>query len=453
VRLFRLWYLTKEIIGIQKEFLMKHEQKSLSNDLPAALGGAPVFVQTGVSQFPALDRWRQITEEEARVAYEMTLRNELSGGTPVVRQFEQEWRERIGSKYAITTMNGTSALYSAYFGVGVGPGDEVICPTYTWICTIAPVPLLGARPVFCESNPETLMADPADIRHRITERTAAIVVVHLWGNVCDMDEVMKISGETGIPVIEDCSHAHGASYKGRPVGSFGQAACWSLQGSKPTSAGEGGVIATNDTEIFERACLVGQVNRIRGLDLVTEKYAEFQPLGLGMKFRAHPLGIGIAQVQLRKLKELNARRAAYIEAVEAGLADIPGLQPVKTYPGVERGGFYGFPTLHVQEHGGLSTKAFIEALQKEGLPANDGGYPLLHTLPLFAKGFDIFTRNRGPLCGDYPGYKPGDFPITERMRERLVFLPVLSDPVPEAADSILSAIRKVAQHAEQLVKM
>ena len=263
---------------------------------------------------------------------------------------------------------------------------------------------------------------------------------------------MKISDETGIPVIEDCSHAHGASYKGQPVGSFGQVACWSLQGSKPASAGEGGVIVTNDTEIFERACLIGQVNRIRGLDLVTEKYAEFQPLGLGMKFRAHPLGIGIAQVQLRKLNELNARRAKYIEAVEAGLAELPGLQPVKTYPGVKRAGFYGFPTLHIpEEHGGLPTKAFIEALRKEGLPASDGGYPLLHTLPLFAKGFDMFTRNRGPLCGDYPGYKLGDFPVTERMRERLVFLPVLSNPVPEAADSVLAAIRKVAQHAEELI--
>lgn len=296
------------------------------------------------------------------------------------------------------------------------------------------------------------MVDAADIRRRITKRTAAIVVVHLWGNICDMDEIMKISDETGIPVIEDCSHAHGASYKGQPVGSFGQVACWSLQGSKPASAGEGGVIVTNDTEIFERACLIGQVNRIRGLDLVTEKYAEFQPLGLGMKFRAHPLGIGIAQVQLRKLNELNARRAKYIEAVEAGLAELPGLQPVKTYPGVKRAGFYGFPTLHIpEEHGGLPTKAFIEALRKEGLPASDGGYPLLHTLPLFAKGFDMFTRNRGPLCGDYPGYKLGDFPVTERMRERLVFLPVLSNPVPEAADSVLAAIRKVAQHAEELI--
>lgn len=420
---------------------------------PAALGGAPVFIQTVQEpEFPKLDRWKQMTEEEAQIAYDMTLRNELSGGTPVVREFEKQWRDLIGTKYAITVMNGTAALFSAFFGLGVGPGDEVICPDYTWICTISPAIILGARPVFCESDPESMMIDPADIRKKITNKTAAIVVVHLWGNVCDMDPIMQISRETGIPVVEDCSHAHGAMYKGRPCGSIGHVGCWSLQGSKPTSAGEGGVIATNDTEVFERACLIGQVNRISGMDLITEKYAKYQPLGTGMKFRAHPLGIGIAQVQLHKLPELNAKRGKYIQEVEKGLKDIPGVKPVKVYDGAVRGGFYGFPIHHIpEENNGLPTSAFIEALRKEGLPAHLSGYPLLHTLPIFAEGFDLFTRNRGPLCGDYPGYKKGDFPVTEKMLEHLVFLPVLSDPVPEASEKVLEAISKVADHAEQLI--
>jgi len=428
---------------------------SIKSDRPAALGGAPVFIQTvQESQFPKLDRWKQMTEEEAQVVYDMTLRNELSGGTPVVREFEKEWREMVGTKYAITVMNGTSSLYSGMFGLGVGPGDEVISPDYTWICSISAALFLGARPVFCESDPESVLIDPYDIRRKITSKTAAIVAVHLWGNVCDMDSIMEISRETGIPVIEDCSHAHGAMYKGRPCGSIGHVGCWSLQGSKPISAGEGGVIATNDTEIFERACLIGQVNRISGMDLVTEKYAKYQPLGTGMKFRAHPLGIGIAQVQLRKLKELNARRSSYVEEVESGLKDIPGVKPVKVYEGAVRGGFYGFPIIHVpEEHDGLSTQAFVEALRQEGLPAHLSGYPLLHRLPIFAEGFDLYTRNRGPLCGDYTGYKEGDFPVTEKMIETLVFLPELSDPVPDAAGKVLEAIRKVAEHAGQLANV
>jgi perosamine synthetase len=420
-------------------------------DLPAALGGAPVFVQTATSPMKALDRWRQIGEEEAAVAAEMTRRNELSGGTPVVRAFEEEWRSWIGVRHAITTLNGSAALYSAFFGVGAGPGDEVICPTYTWICSIAPAMLLGARPVFCESDPETLMLDPEDVRRRITPRTRAIVAVHLWGQVCDMDGLMAVSRETGVPVIEDCSHAHGARFGGRMAGGIGHVACWSLQGSKPVSAGEGGVLATDDTEIFERACLVGQCNRIAGVDLVTTKYADLQPLGLGMKLRAHPLGIGIAQVQLRRLPALNAGRRAWVETIEAGLADIPGLRPVRVYPTAERAGFYGFPTLHVpEEQDGLPTDAFIRALRAEGLPASDGGYPLLHTLPLFRGDGLTDSRSWGPLPVEALCNRPGDFPVTEAMRRRLVFLPVLTDPVPGAAEQVLAALRKVATHAGRL---
>ena len=237
--------------------------KTKHENLPAALGGAPVFVQTAESQ-GKLDPWQQITEQEAQVAYDMTLRNELSGGTPIVREFEQMWRERYATRFAVSVINGTSAIHSAMFGLGIGPGDEVITPTYNWICSIAPAPMLMARPVFCEIDPRTLMIDPEDARRRITERTKAIVAVHLWGNVCDMDALMKLSEETGVAIIEDCSHAHGATYKGRPCGSIGHVGAWSLQGSKPASAGEGGMVATNDVEIFERACLIGQVNRVAG---------------------------------------------------------------------------------------------------------------------------------------------------------------------------------------------
>jgi len=424
-------------------------------DLPAALGGAPIFVQTGERQGD-LDQWKQMTEAEAQMAYDMTLRNELSGGTPVVREFEKMWRERHGTRFAITTMNGTSALHSAMFGLGLGPGDEIITPSYNWICSIAAAPMLMARPVFCEVDPESMMIDAEDARRRITERTKAILAVHLWGNICDLDALMTLSEETGVPIIEDCSHAHGAKYKGRPVGSIGHVGAWSLQGSKPASAGEGGVVATNDVDIFERACLIGQVNRIAGLDLVTETYKKFQPLGLGTKFRAHPLGIGIAAVQMGKLDDLNERRRNYIESVEAGLHDLPGIRPVKQHDGVERGGFYGFMARYIPEElEGLPIERFVDALREEGLRANTNPYPMLHMLPLFAEGFDIFTRGRGPLCtpemgGDYQGYKEGDFPVTEKACSRLLFLPVLSDPVPDAAKKVLAAIRRVAEHASEL---
>jgi len=413
-------------------------------------GSARSFVQTGEVALPELDHWQQITEEEVRIVADMTRRNELSGGTPVVRQFEQEWREWIGAQFAVTVINGSAALYSAYFGLGVGPGDEVICPVNTWICSIAPAVLLGAKPVFCDVDPDTLLMDPDDVRAKITDRTRCICAVHLWGLVCDMDALMAISDEHGIPIVEDCSHAHGAKYKGRICGSIGHAACWSLQGSKAVSAGEGGVLTTDDVDVFERACLVGQVNRVAGIDLVGAKYEELQPLGLGMKFRAHPLGIGVAQVQLKKLPETNRRRGAYIREVEAGLAEIPGLRPVNKCVGAEWAGFYGFPVIHEPEQmNGMSTDQFIEAVNAQGLHVGKSPYPNLHDLPLFAKGFDVFTRNRGPLCAGegYVPPKPGDFPNAELAMDRTVFLPRLSDPIPDAASIVLDVLRKVVAQA------
>lgn len=405
---------------------------------------APVFTQTGESSWPEMDRWVQVGEAEAETAYDMTLRNELSGGTPVVREFEKTWRDWVGSRHCITVSNGSMALHSAFFGIGLGPGDEFIAPTYTWICSISGALMLGARPVFCESDPETLMLDAADVRKRITDKTRAIIAVHLWGNVCDMGTLLEVSKDTGVPIVEDCSHAHGATYKGRHVGTLGAMGCWSLQGTKPVSAGEGGVLVTDDTEAFERACVLGQVNRIKGLDLATERFQHLQPFGIGLKTRAHPLGIGIAAEQLKKLPELNARRRAYIEQVESALVGIPGLSPVKVYEGAERGGFYGFPVRHLPEESGVSTEQFVTLLKEENLPAIVNPYPLLHGLSIFKNGFDLFTRHRCGLSGDYPGYGDDAFSRTREMADRLIFMPLLSDPKPGAADKVVEAVKRAA---------
>lgn len=287
------------------------------------------------------DRWQQMTEIEAKRVYEITLQNELSGATKAVRDFETCWRKWTGARYALTTANGSSALFCAYFGLGVGPGDEVICPTYTWINSIGPALLLGARPVFCESDPKTMLVDPQDVRRRINERTRAIVAVHLWGRVCDMDALAAISQETGIPIVEDCSHAPGARFNGKLTGRLGNVGCWSLQGSKPISAGEGGVLVTDDPQVFERACLVSQGSRMGAL--TTPEHAIHQPLGFGMKLRAHPLGIAIADVQFNKLAGLNQRRCAYIDAVETGLQDCPGLYECQNLSGYAAGRILWLP--------------------------------------------------------------------------------------------------------------
>ncbi|MEK7767127.1 MAG: DegT/DnrJ/EryC1/StrS family aminotransferase, partial [bacterium] len=339
--------------------------------------------------------------------------------------------------------NGTAALYSAMLMLGVGPGDEVITPAWNWICSSAPAPMLGAAPVFCDVDSETGLLDPADLSRRITPRTKAIIAVHLWGWPCDLDAIMAVSREAGVAVIEDCSHAHGATYRGKPVGTFGRVACWSLQGSKPVSAGEGGVLATDDTGVFERACLAGQVNRLAGIDLETPDYERFQPYGTGMKFRAHPLGIGIAAVQLRKLGALNAGRTAWVEAVEAGIRDIPFLAPLRVPDGGRRGGFYGFPVRLLPERvGGITAGEFIAALRAEGVQASANAYPLLHRLPVFAEGGELYPAGRAPLRAGWRTPEP--LPRAEALIPHVVFLPVLTDPVPEALSWMLARIHRAA---------
>lgn len=400
------------------------------------------------------EQWKQIREEEIKLVTEMLSRGEVSvGGAGVAKQFEDEFRDFIGTKYCLSQCNGTSTLWSAYFAVGVGPGDEVIHPSYTWMCSIAPAVYLGARPVFCEIDPETLVADPRDIEKRITPRTRAISVVHIWGNVVDMEPIMEISKKYGIPVIEDCSHAHGAEYDGKKVGSIGDIGCFSLQGSKPMIAGEGGLVVTSNKDYYERMLIFGHLNRA-GMENELEKpeHKELAPLGLGVKFRSHPLAMGIAKVQFSRLGEINRRREAIIKRMNNAFEEIPGLQPLKVYPKAKPGGFYGFRVLYKPEElGGLPREKFVEALQAEGANVGPCRYPLHHLLPLFAKGFDFYTGNRGPLSGDYKGYKRGDLPVTEELHERLLALPVFTDPKEGVVDQYIKAFKKVAENYKSIL--
>lgn len=382
-------------------------------------------------------------QQEADLVRDEVLRGELSGSTRAVRDFETRWRRWTGARHVLTTGSGTLALYAAYFGAGIGPGDEVLVPSYTWVNTAGPAILLGARPVLCESDPETLLLDPEDVRRRVTPRTRAIVAVHLWGNVCDLDTLAGIAREAGAALIEDCSHAHGARWQGRHVGTIGTAGCWSLQGSKPVAAGEAGVLATSDTAVFERACLLGQLSRMGAL--TTPEHSWLQPLGLGMKLRPHPLGIAIAGVQLGGLDAANGRRRGWVESVEAALAGLEGLRPVRAVPGAERAGFHGgLPLLHAPGVGAMETTArLIESLVAAGLPASPSPYPLLHEQPLFQRGYDVFGRGRGPLGEGFRPYRHGDLPRIEEAHSRLVFLQVPDEPESGDGEAAGETVRRI----------
>ena len=222
----------------------------------ALLGGTPVVTETAPKE---LFKLPIITEEDEMAALEVIRQNKFSG-TDITEKFQEEFAAWQGRKYAIAYCNGTAAITSAMYAVGLGKGDEIICPTKTYWGSVSQAINFGATAVFCNIN-EKLSLDPEDLERCITPRTKAIVVVHYLSYPCDMGRIMAIAKKHNLKVIEDVSHAHGAMYKGKKVGSFGDVAAMSMMSMKSFAAGELGMLVTDDVKCYERAMAFGHYER------------------------------------------------------------------------------------------------------------------------------------------------------------------------------------------------
>jgi dTDP-4-amino-4,6-dideoxygalactose transaminase len=378
-------------------------------------------------------------------------------GTGLPLELERRFADFIGTDFCLCQHNGTSTLWSAYYAVGVGRGDEVLHPCYTWICSIAPAVHMGARPVFCEIDPETLLIDPEDMEKRITPRTKAVSVVHMYGHVCDMDRIMEVAEKHDIAVIEDVSHSHGAEWDGRKAGSVGDIGCFSMQGGppggKPLPAGEGGFVTTNDRRLYERMLLFCHLNRSGMQEEFTDPlFSEMASTNLGLKFRTHPWAAAAAMVLFDSLEFRNQQRLAYVEKMYGALEGIDGVDPMKVIPKSKPAGFYGGMHMVYQpeELGGLSVDRYVEALRAEGIDMSHRGYGLTHRLKLFAEGFDIYGDG-GPLTGDYPGYPAGSLPVSEDVHERILGMPVFIEETDGYSDQVIAGLEKVANSYEELL--
>ena len=418
----------------------------------AILGGPPAV------RVEAKENW-PVPKERIKQAVNALIDNDIwsQSGEGVPLELERRFAEYIGTDFCLLQHNGTSTLWAAYYAVGVKRGDEVIHPCYTWICAISPAVHMGARPVFCEIDPETLLIDPDDVEKRITPRTKAISVVHLYGNVCDMDAIMEIAQRHNIAVIEDASHAHGAEWDGQKVGSIGDVGCFSMQGTPPGGkalpAGEAGLITTNDRRLYERILLFCHLNR-RGVaeEFTNPLYREMAPTNLGLKFRAHPWAAAAALVMLDSLDYRNQKRMEYMMKIYRALEKIRGIDPVKILPKAKPGGFYG--GMHMlyrpEELENLPVERLIEALEAEGVDMKHRGYGLTHRLKLFSEGFDIYGDG-GPLTGDYPGYPEGSLPISEEVHNRILGMPTFIHETPGYSDQVIEAMKKVTENYRELL--
>ena len=260
-----------------------------------AILGGPKAVQ--IDPGDALN-WPTITQEDEDAVLEVLRRGGMSG-IDVTTAFEEEMATWQGLTYALGHSTGTGAIHAAMYGCGVGVGDEVICPSMTYWASCLPVYSLGGTVVFADIEPDSLCIDPDDIERHISDRTKAIVVVHYCGYPADMDAILNIAEEHGLAVIEDVSHAQGGLYKGRKVGTFGDVAAMSLMSGKSFPTGEGGMLLTDDCEIYERAVAFGHYRRfdesIESSNLAPYRYL---PLG-GYKYRMHQLSSAVGRVQLK----------------------------------------------------------------------------------------------------------------------------------------------------------
>jgi len=414
-----------------------------------AIFGGPKAVT--IEDKEAFGPWPVITDETIELVKDCLRKGWISGTPPVVTEFEEEFARYHDVKYALSMNNGTAAIQAALFAVGVGPGDEVITPSYTWHCGVTPILACHGIPVFCEIDPKTLCADPEDIERRITSKTKAMIVTHLWGVPAEMDRIMEIAEDHDLPVIEDASHAHGGIYKGKKVGSIGDIGCFSLQASKAMVAGEGGILITNNEEYLKWATALGNFERLwQWPDHPVHKFANAH---FGLKFRIHPLAAAIAYVQLKYLDERNkVRRENHTRLVE-GLKDIEGIEPPYIPRYVKMGGWYGFRIKYYSEKLlGIPKETFAAALRAEGVAASLERYPLLHLEPIFTDR--KIKIQGGPIRCPYEPrrfYKKGDLPITEEVFSRLIALPKFeAKPCKELIDQHIEAIRKVVSNIKEL---
>lgn len=422
------------------------------NDQLAIFGGEPSVTIEREFKYPI------ITDVEINAVTDLLRQGMVSdaGYSDVVRLFEEEWAAYLEIEFALSRIDGSAALHSACFAAGVGLGDEVIVQSYTWIATVGAIVAAGGIPVFADIDPTSLTLDPADVERRITPRTKAIMVVHLWGHPAAMDEIMAIAEKHDLVVIEDASHAHGALYKGRRIGTIGDIGCFSMQATKALPAGEGGILITREREYFERALLLAQSPARLNMHLQMEEHRRFRNTGFGgFKYRINPLNAAMARCQLPHLEERNLIRQKNLDFLSEQLSDVSGIVTPRTAGHVTRGGYYAFPIEYKSgELNDLSIDLFVKALNAEGVPLNPERYPMLHLEPMFAE--------HNPIGGGFPWnysdetravtYKPGDLPVTEEIYPRLLSLAAYDKVTPceDLFEQWGNAFRKVTRKIEQL---
>lgn len=291
-----------------------------------------------------------------------------------IERFEAGFRAHLPVKHAIATASCTGALHMGMSALGIGAGDEVILADTNWIATASPIVHLQAKPVFVDVLPDSWCIDPSAVRAAITPRTKAIVAVHLYGNLCDMDSLLAIGREHGIPVIEDAAEALGSVYHGRRAGTMGIFGAFSFHGTKTLTTGEGGMFVTNDPALYERVLTLSSHGRARG------QVKQFWPDIVGFKYKMSNIQAAIGCGQIERIEELTKRKHAILEYYRERLLKIAGVTTNPEPPGTVNGAW--MPTAVFDARLGVTRAQLQSAFAAENIDARVFFHPL-SSLPMF----------------------------------------------------------------------
>lgn len=291
-----------------------------------------------------------------------------------INRFEELFKQHLCVKYAIATSSCTGALHMGLAALGVGPGDEVILADTNWIASAAPITYLGARPVFVDILPDTWCINPELAEAAITPRTKAIIAVHLYGNLCDMDALFEIGKRHGIPIVEDAAEAIGSIWHGKRAGSMGAFGAFSFHGTKTITTGEGGIFVTQDDVLYEKVLTLSNHGRTR------EQSKQFWPDVVGFKYKMSNIQAAIGCGQMERIEDLIARKREIFEYYRERAGSIPGLHMNPEPAGTQNG--YWMPTLVFARETGITREMLQAAFAAEHIDARVFFWPL-SSLPPF----------------------------------------------------------------------
>ncbi len=358
--------------------------------------------------------------------------------------FEQEFAAYQQAKHGIAVTNGTHAIEVVMTALEIGPGDEVIMPDYTFVATASAVLSVGALPVLVDVERDTFNIDPDHAEAAITPNTRAMIAVHIGGQAANMDRLTEIATRHKIQLIEDCAHAHSSEWSHKKVGTFGIAGTFSFQASKTMTAGEGGIVITNDDAFERMARSVHDCGRMPG-------HQFYEHLVYGSNDRLSEWQGALLRVQLTRLDEQTTRRDRNARLLDELLTEIVGLTPQVMDKRCTKNGHYLY-MFHYDRKAfqGLPPARFIEALKAEGIP-NQASYPPLSMLEVFKSG-KYKVRFPAELAAHANALRQGAFPNSSRTADEVISIPqyaLLGDE--EDMHEISTAIRRIQQQAKDLL--